>query len=109
MTVYVDDMEAEFGRMVMCHMIADTTDELLDMARKIGVRTKWIQNAGTYREHFDVCKSKRAAALSLGAIPLTRKQLAQKLIDRRPAQALTALSRMEERNGRIANEPLIAG
>ncbi len=32
MAFYVDDMEARFGRMKMCHMIADTTEELLEMA-----------------------------------------------------------------------------
>ena len=43
MSVYVDDMEAGFGRMVMCHMWADTLDELLEMADAIGVQRKWLQ------------------------------------------------------------------
>ena len=41
MTVYVDDMKAKFGRMIMCHMIADTDEELHTMASKIGVKLKW--------------------------------------------------------------------
>ena len=55
--IIVDDMKAPFGRMVMCHMMADTTEELLAMADKIGVDRKWLQAAGTKREHFDICLS----------------------------------------------------
>jgi hypothetical protein len=32
------------------------------MADKIGVDRKWLQAAGTKREHFDICLSKRALA-----------------------------------------------
>jgi hypothetical protein len=71
MAVYVDDMKAKFGRMVMCHMLADTTDELLSMADKIGVARKWIQYPGTPKEHFDIALSKRAKAIAAGAVEIT--------------------------------------
>jgi len=75
MAVYVDRMQAEFRRMVMCHMVADTSRELKEMAKKIGVKEKWIQGQGTYKEHFDVCLSKRKLALANGAIEISREQL----------------------------------
>lgn len=75
MAVYVDNMEAGFGKMIMCHMIADTTAELLEMADKIGVNRKWIQDAGTYQEHFDICLSMRKKAVKEGAIELTMWEL----------------------------------
>lgn len=65
--VIIDKMNAPFGRMTMCHMMADTTEELLAMADKIGVQRKWIQEAGTPREHFDICLSKKRLALAAGA------------------------------------------
>ena len=56
--------------MVMCHMLADTSAELMAMARTIGVNPKWIQCEGTHREHFDVCLAKRALAVKAGALEL---------------------------------------
>lgn len=41
--VYIDDMNAPYRGMIMCHMIADSTEELLDMVETIGVNIKWIQ------------------------------------------------------------------
>lgn len=74
MSVFVDDMKMQFGRMIMCHMGADTTEELLAMADTIGVARKWLQHAGTWREHFDIALSKRALAVSAGAIEVTQRE-----------------------------------
>lgn len=83
MAVYVDDMQAPLGRMKMCHMIADTHKELLEMAKLIGVSHRWIQFAGTYREHFDISLEKRAFAIEAGAIELTRMALGRIVYARR--------------------------
>lgn len=65
-------------------MIADTRAELLDMARAIGVPVKWIQHAGDFRrEHFDICKSKRALAVKLGAVEIAMREYPEKLDDPR--------------------------
>ena len=75
MAVYVDPARHAFGRMMMCHMMADSTAELLDMADKIGVQRKWIQKAGTVYEHFDVSKAMRAKAVEAGAKEVTSRDL----------------------------------
>lgn len=79
MSVYVDDMYkfqlGKFGRMKMSHMAADSTAELLAMADRIGVARRWIQRAGTDREHFDVCMSARARAVAAGAIETDMRTL----------------------------------
>jgi hypothetical protein len=80
--VYVDDMRAPFGRLVMCHMVADSSEELLAMADKIGVQRKWIQKAGTYREHFDICLAKRALAVKNGAVEITLKELGRRSLEK---------------------------
>lgn len=77
MSVYVDDPIHPFGRMMMCHMVADTRDELVDMARRIGVAVFWIQKIDTPREHFDICKSKRAKAIKAGARPVDSGQIVE--------------------------------
>lgn len=59
----------------MCHMAADTTDELLAMADRIGVRRKWIQYPGTPKEHFDICMTKRKLAVLGGALEVTTREL----------------------------------
>lgn len=73
MPVYVDDVFIPFGRMKMCHMIADTEEELHEMARKIGLRREWFQD--TSRPHYDVSKTKRAEAVRHGAVEVSVKEL----------------------------------
>ena len=73
MAVYVDHMKAGFGRMKMSHMVADSIEELLEMADRIGVARKWFQPGS--HPHFDVAQSKRALAVRAGAIEVDRKEL----------------------------------
>lgn len=87
MTVYVDDMRAKFGRLVMCHMIADTEAELHAMAERIGVRRKWFQRAAG-GDHYDIALSKRALAVGAGAVEITWRQCAMMCSNRRSAGAL---------------------
>lgn len=89
--VYIDNMNAGFGRMKMCHMVADTTEELMDMADKIGVNRKWIQYPGTWKEHFDVCLSKKAKAIKLGA-----KEISMMELGRRNAEKMKAIELIKQ-------------
>jgi hypothetical protein len=75
MAVYIDNMNAPCRGMLMVHMIADTSEELIEMADKIGVNRKWIQDKGTYSEHFDICQTKKKRAVALGAKEITMMEL----------------------------------
>jgi hypothetical protein len=83
MAVYVDSVRAAYGRMVMCHMVADTSAELLAMADRIGVDRKWLQYPGSHHEHFDIALSKRALAVKAGAVEVTRQELGKILRKKR--------------------------
>ena len=91
MSVYVDRARHRLGRMVMCHMIADTRSELFAMARQIGVAAKWFQDHAR-APHFDVCLSKRSAAVAAGAVDADRRTFAEcmrRTRDGRPAWEAT--------------------
>ena len=87
MTVYVDDMKAKYapphapGRTyIMCHMFADTEEEMHAMATRLGVR-KYYQG-----DHYDITLSKRALAVKYGAKQITWRELAQMVNARRKAK-----------------------
>lgn len=83
MAVYVDSEFIQYKRMKMCHMIADTEEELEDIAIKLGLNLSWWQYKGTPKSHFDVSKSVREKALQLGAIIIDRKELVEILKKKR--------------------------
>lgn len=75
MAVYVDDMNAAYRGMRMCHMLADTDAELHAMADRIGVSRRWWQSPEkTSGSHYDICLTKKALALAAGAVPITFRQ-----------------------------------
>lgn len=88
MAVYVDNYRAKFRRMIMCHMIADTLPELHEMAQKIGMKSSWFQPKSF--PHYDVCLSRRKAAVELGAIEVTPQELVSNI--RRIRAAKSALN-----------------
>jgi hypothetical protein len=78
-TIYVDDMQlaARVGPVdgIWSHLLSDLPgaagqEELLAFADRLGIERRWIQNAGTHTEHFDLREPMRQRALELGAVPV---------------------------------------
>ena len=74
MSVYVDSAVHQFRSMLMCHMLADTPEELHAMADRIGMARKWYQRHAS-TPHYDISREKRAAAVAAGAIEVDRRGL----------------------------------
>lgn len=80
MAVYVDPLMRHGWvlrgrRVASCHMMADTLEELHEMARKIGMKRAWFQQPGKNiparaLPHYDLVESRRRMAVSLGAVEL---------------------------------------
>lgn len=77
MTIYVDKPIHAFGRMMMCHMIGTSLEELHEMAERIGLKREWFQAAPEMAvlPHYDICKAKRAQAIASGAVEIDRRTL----------------------------------
>lgn len=76
--VYVGKREYKFGRMKMSHMIADSLEELHDMAEKIGMRLEWFQNKPG-KPHYDVPMFRKKRAILAGAIEVDDRFIVNKL------------------------------
>jgi hypothetical protein len=76
-----------------CHLIADTAEELHELARRIGLKREWAQLSRRGLLHYDLTPTKRAAAVKLGAIELDRHAfvtLARKLRGTQTAEVRSA-------------------
>jgi len=73
--VLVDTPLHHYRGMIMCHMLSKNLEKLHQMADRIGVSRRWFQEKGT--PHYDICKTKRALALKLGAVEATKKEVVQ--------------------------------
>lgn len=67
MTVYVDEQRIHIGGAICCCMFADTPFELHQMAGWINLG-KWAYQKGERLAHYNVCMTKRAKAIKLGAV-----------------------------------------
>lgn len=69
-----------------CHLFADSLPELHRAARRLGLRREWFQPR-TRLPHYDLSPHKRRAALGLGAMPVGRHFVANRLKAQRGRQA----------------------
>ena len=79
MTIYVNDINAsmQFGSLVRCWMIADTEDELHEMARKLRVSRGNFHHVNAVHSRYEMPPSKRAMAIALGAVVMDEETMLQ--------------------------------
>lgn len=78
MAAYVDRLR-DYGwrHGPSCHLIADSVDELIEFAVRIGMRREWYQPRSS--PHFDLTVELRAHALIHGAMELEQRAFVNKL------------------------------
>lgn len=77
MSVYVDSEKNHYRHMIMCHMVADSVEELHDMAQRLGLMRKWFQVSRNGMPHYDICQTKRTQAIKFGALEIDRRKMVE--------------------------------
>lgn len=71
MTVYVDNArmrDRETGQRKMSNMLADSLEELHEMADKVGLKPGWLQTGSA--PYYEVSVKLRLRAIKFGAMPV---------------------------------------
>lgn len=76
------------------HLISDLAGgpgsaELAAFAARLGLNPKWLQEAGSPKEHYDLTKRRAALAVEFGARMLERVDFVAVLLAKRTAMAAT--------------------
>jgi hypothetical protein len=74
MAVYVNKLRPRFGGLSLCHLLADSLDELHAMAARIGLEPSLFNLE--IIPHYDLSRAKRQRAIAAGAKVIDRQQLA---------------------------------
>lgn len=86
--VFVDEPVWPYRGMLMCHMMPEVggEEELHKMAEALGLKRSWYQTKSTV-PHYDICKTKRAAAIKLGAVACDRNKTVEIIRAHRAAKS----------------------
>jgi len=92
MSVYVDAigpvvMNKNWQWPTACHMIADTEDELHDMARYLNLLPQWVQKKNNNIPHYDLTENKRKQAVKLGCIEIGLQEMGKRIREYRLMRA----------------------
>ena len=80
MSVYVDDMQfcipnKNWRYRAVCHLMADTLEELHDFASLLRLKRAWFQDNNKRFPHYDLTSNKRKIAIKHGAIEKSPMEL----------------------------------
>jgi hypothetical protein len=89
MTVYVDAAVWERWERRWCHLLADDLDELHAFAATLGIERRRFQTKPRrpWVDHYDIDEDRRATAIALGAIAITRREVCELIARRRAGYA----------------------
>jgi len=96
MSVYVDpnmrcQTTPEWTFKTVCHLTADSEDQLHKFASMLGLRREWFQHGSVKRlPHYDLTSGRRRVAVELGAIQITRNEMAKRVIVHRKSFSKTS-------------------
>lgn len=86
--IYVEDTESPSGKVKAYRMIADTSDELFQMAKWLGRYRREAVQPGTAGEHFALPAIIKRTAIALGAVEITDDEMDGKIEGRACMQCM---------------------